>query len=213
MSGNFENRRKNKKSQNHTTTHTTIRRSFAGSQLCVAGIPGENKKRRLVIIITTSVWVWHGHRTTFLSEHCRRNTQGDGTVPPESKNVCARNTKQTKDKRSSLDLDDMNLQHPEVQADKCGVCGVGVFTIRTPLFKTCSFDVFPLLHKITCDPPNEAVPHITRSCFTKCAKNPITCLNEDDVVPHNPQYLERPPSTLKLTPKITPSCLWSQCTH
>ena len=41
-----------------------------------------------------SVWVRYGHTTTFLSEYCRRNTQGDGTVQTESKNVCARNTKQ-----------------------------------------------------------------------------------------------------------------------
>ena len=41
-----------------------------------------------------SVWVWYGHTTTFLCGYFRHNTQGDSTVPTESKNVCARDTKQ-----------------------------------------------------------------------------------------------------------------------
>ena len=50
---------------------TGIRGSFAGPRLCVAGIPGENKKRRLVIIMAAMVRL---HNTQIWS--------------PESPNVC-----------------------------------------------------------------------------------------------------------------------------
>ena len=67
-------------------------------------------------------------------ECCRRNTQCDDNAPTESKNVCARNTKQgpaywrLQANVKVLTWTTLLWQKLEVRANKCDLCSVSVFT-------------------------------------------------------------------------------------
>ena len=140
----------------------------------------------------------YGHTETVISKYCRRNTQGDSNVPITScqECVCGESTKSRNLNYCGLKTNAEVLTNTHccecnsrkrVQEEKCGLCGVGIFTLRfgvrlrwiirsTPTFFCWKQSWIILSIATICPTTNSSTSHPTETTTKKMGCFCSSCL-------------------------------------